>query len=263
MAVQSGDKLAMPRSTSAAACRLLIDPPGEGALQMAIDEVLLASAAKTGTASLRFYEWSRPTLSLGYFQPYHQRHGHVESRNCAVVRRPTGGGAILHDQELTYSVAVPLAHPLAHDAHRLYLAAHEALEITLGNLHIPTALCDRPPGNAGEDESFLCFQRIGLGDVLLEGRKVCGSAQRRRRGAILQHGSVLVRTSPFAPQLAGIVEISGKSLDIETLRNGWQRAIAEKLALSIVPGELSLAERAAAGRLAAEKYAAMAWTRRR
>src|SRR5687767_13677741 len=91
--------------------RLLIDPPASGAWNMAVDEALLASAA-AGVATLRFYTWSQPTLSLGYFQHAHQRDAHAASRSCPLVRRASGGGAILHDRELTYSLAVPLRQRL-------------------------------------------------------------------------------------------------------------------------------------------------------
>src|SRR6202022_2425224 len=97
-------------STSDAGWRLLLDPPATGAWNMAVDEVLLDGVA-VGSAppSLRFYEWAPPCLSLGYFQPFEV----VDVDGCRslgvdVVRRPTGGRAILHDRELTYSVALPL-----------------------------------------------------------------------------------------------------------------------------------------------------------
>ena len=92
-------------------CRLIDDGAAIGARQMALDEALLESAAERGSATLRFYRWSEPTLSLGYFQDYAERDSHAASRNCALVRRQTGGGAILHDRELTYSLAIPRAHP--------------------------------------------------------------------------------------------------------------------------------------------------------
>ncbi len=93
--------------------RLLIDPPAPGAWNMAVDEVLLDWSAQSGGYAWRFYRWDEPTLSLGYFQPYEDRQRHPPSRACPAVRRATGGGAILHDAELTYSLAVPAGSPLA------------------------------------------------------------------------------------------------------------------------------------------------------
>src|SRR5436190_23090463 len=93
---------------------------------MAVDEALLINAAERGTATLRFYRWSEPTLSLGYFQRCDDRHQHAASRECAIVRRQTGGGAILHDRELTYSIALPATHPFASQSEKLYAAVHDA-----------------------------------------------------------------------------------------------------------------------------------------
>src|SRR4051812_36941289 len=91
------------------ACRVLFDPPAEGAWNMAVDEALGEAAAETKIATLRFYGWSRPTLSLGYFQKHDERVAHVGSAGCELVRRASGGGAIVHDRELTYSLALPCA----------------------------------------------------------------------------------------------------------------------------------------------------------
>ncbi len=85
--------------------RLIIDPPATGPWNMAIDEVLAHSAAERGVNTLRFYSWDPPTLSLGYFQRATDRQTHISSSTCAWVRRTSGGGAILHDRELTYSFA--------------------------------------------------------------------------------------------------------------------------------------------------------------
>ena len=80
--------------------RLIIDSPAEGAWNMAVDEALLDSCSRTGMPTLRFYQWSKATLSLGYFQRHRDREQHVASRDCPLVRRSTGGRAIIHDQEL-------------------------------------------------------------------------------------------------------------------------------------------------------------------
>ena len=107
-------------------CHLLIDPPADGAWNMAVDEVLLKAAA-AGRCCFRFYRWQVPTLSLGYFQAIDDRRRHVASFGCPVVRRSSGGGAIVHDRELTYSVALPGEHPLAMGRMLLYQAVHQTL----------------------------------------------------------------------------------------------------------------------------------------
>src|SRR3954463_4715971 len=188
---------------------------------MAVDEVLLMDAVENGNATLRFYQWSEPTLSLGYFQQLASRQQHFASRNCAVVRRQTGGGAILHDHELTYSLILPPADPLTRNTSQLYNAVHAAFIAALSkdsqNAGLERSLKCRGKQAADEsqDEPFLCFQRKSPGDVVLAQpddstvarvppRKVLGSAQRRHRGAILQHGSLLLEQSTAAPELAGL-----------------------------------------------------------
>src|SRR5262245_22040097 len=106
-------------------CRLILDSPSPGAWNMAVDEVLLVDAAENNVATLRFYGWNEPTLSLGYFQRYEDRQQHAASRECAIVRRQTGGGAILHDRELTYSLVLPPRHPFAKQNEKLYQAVHQ------------------------------------------------------------------------------------------------------------------------------------------
>src|SRR5262245_35643732 len=120
--------------------RLLIDPPASGAWNMAVDEVLLETAAIAGRATLRFYAWQEPTLSLGYFQSVADRHQHPASCDCPIVRRPSGGGAILHDRELTYSIALPQSQAQSKAAHDLYAVFHQSLIATLGELGIAAEL---------------------------------------------------------------------------------------------------------------------------
>ena len=103
---------------------------------MAVDEMLLERAQEQAAACLRFYGWSEPTLSLGYFQTYADRQEHPPSLPCAAVRRLTGGGAIVHDAELTYSIVLPGTHPLAAHRDELYQAVHGCLIEALERLGI-------------------------------------------------------------------------------------------------------------------------------
>ena len=105
----------------------MIDQRALGAWQMAVDEALLESAAERGVPTLRFYQWSEPTLSLGYFQHHADRLAHPDSRACPLVRRATGGGAIVHDVELTYSLALPGTHSFARESFALYGRVHQAI----------------------------------------------------------------------------------------------------------------------------------------
>ena len=140
--------------------RLIVDAPATGAVNMARDEVLLRSAALEGTPTLRFYRWSEPTLSLGYFQPWQQRFEHPPSRVCAAVRRASGGGAIVHDEELTYSFATRTDARWA--AEDLYVDFHQTLVDCLQVFGIQCEL--RPPiRDRSGPEPFLCFQRRAAG----------------------------------------------------------------------------------------------------
>jgi lipoate-protein ligase A len=198
---------------------------------MAIDEALLEAAAE-GQGTLRFYRWSEPTLSLGYFQPYADRRQHEPSRQCAVVRRASGGGAILHDIELTYSLAVPAAHPLAADRLGCYQAMHAALVEALADWGVQAVVLQQADKESHNRQPFLCFQRRAPGDVLVDGVKIAGSAQRRCRGAVLQHGSVLLGRSAAAPELPGLADLSGKQVDHRQLLDAW----LEKMGTGTSPG---------------------------
>ena len=132
--------------------RLLLDPPASGAWNMAVDEVLLEAAAADGQCTLRFYRWEEPTLSLGYFQTYADRWQHEPSSHAAVVRRMSGGGAILHDAELTYSFAVPSHHPLANNRLGFYQAVHTALIEALAQWGIEAAMFAQGEGGRRKAE---------------------------------------------------------------------------------------------------------------
>jgi lipoate-protein ligase A len=264
--------------------RLILDPPGEGAWNMAVDDALLETAAAGGEPTLRYYQWHAPTLSLGYFQSVADRQSHLASRDCSLVRRQTGGGAILHDHELTYSLALPPATARARRSEAWYELVHNALIRALADLGIEAELAGTNAAIAGatmgiagrqaglavvqagrrmQREPFLCFQRLARYDVVAMGFKVCGSAQRSRRGAVLQHGSLLVSKSAQAPELPGIAEATGTELSTSTLAAIWRPPLASSLEVDFVPSSLTQGERQAAKRLVSEKYGSAAWNRRR
>lgn len=272
-------------------CRLIFEAPAAGTWNMAVDEALLAAAADEGNATLRFYTWSEPTLSLGYFQPHAERTAHAASGSCPVVRRPSGGGAIVHDRELTYALSLPAGHPLAQSAQRLYTAVHTAVIETLEHWLAPGSgepsarrlvmVCNREQqgqrhgGDAAAQtsgEPFLCFERRANGDVILtgpdcdhdsRGHKILGSAQRRRQGALLQHGSLLLATSRAAPQLPGLSDLIDRPLAAMELANSLAAAVTRKLCLIDAGTQLPASVISAAARIEADKYASPAWTLRR
>ena len=251
---------------------LLLDPPASGPWNMAVDEALLEAAAADGQCTLRFYRWAEPTLSLGYFQTCADRRRHPASADCSVVRRPSGGGAILHDIELTYSLAVPERHPLAVGRLQTYRVVHQSLVEALRQWGIEAGLfarstaaltltlSQRERGPSTERQPFLCFQRRSPGDVLVGGVKIAGSAQRRCRGAVLQHGSLLLARSHAAPELDGLKELSDRAIVVEELIQAWLERLAGALDFTWRRGSLAEPHRRRAAQLAAEKYGAAAWT---
>jgi lipoate-protein ligase A len=255
---------------------------------MAVDEALLIDAAEHNTAALRFYGWNEPTLSLGYFQRYADRQQHAASLACTVVRRQTGGGAILHDRELTYSLTLPASHPLTKQNEKLYRIVHEAFIETLS---LPDDAPDsvRPLQIRGDvprlpprEEPFLCFQRKSPGDVVFvsaidpknDGNmplrpdppvasKILGSAQRRHRGALLQHGSLLLERSLAAPELKGWRDLGNPTVAVKAVISAAARQIGQALRLDFHEAKLPKGLESIASEIANNKYRSPAWTKRR
>ena len=175
--------------TAATPFRLLIDGPSPGAWNMAVDEMLLDAATEQEGGCLRFYRWQEPTLSLGYFQAYDQRHQHAASLACPVVRRLTGGGAILHDVELTYSIILPGRHRLAAQRNTLYEAAHGCLIESLGDLAITATLQGDGERKAEKGRAVLVFSASCAGrrvDRRHEDRRQRAASSSRRHSATRQ-----------------------------------------------------------------------------
>ena len=248
-----------------AVVRLLFDPPASGPWNMAVDESLLETAAATGRAALRFYQWQVPTLSLGYFQSAADRQQHAASRDCPLVRRASGGGAILHDRELTYGIAIaPSGHFVASE---LYDIAHQTLIAALAQFGVAAALyrastqCKSTA--ATPSPPFLCFQRRTCSDIVCGEAKIVGSAQRRRRGGVLQHGSIVLARSPLAPEVPGLLELTGQPIEPQELANAWTSVLGIRLGWELTPGELTNKEAARAKELVESRFGASEYTARR
>jgi lipoate-protein ligase A len=242
--------------------RVLVDAAAGGAWNMAVDEALLETAARQAQPTLRFYRWAPATLSLGYFQPLAHRHEHPPSGACPLVRRASGGGAIVHDREWTYSLAMPGDRLPGQGAIGLYDLVHAALEAALGGWGI---VAHRWPGgrSPAARPPFLCFQRRAAGDIVVQGNKVCGSAQRRLRGAVLQHGSLLLARSPAAPELPGLAELAPAGPSESQVLEAWLEELRGRLGLKFAASGLSAEEIDSAGRRTEGKYASSGWTERR
>jgi lipoate-protein ligase A len=271
---------AFSASMSDCAWRLLLDPPASGAWNMAVDEVLLDGvAAGSAPPTLRFYQWAPPCLSLGYFQPFEV----VDVEGCRalgvdLVRRPTGGRAILHDRELTYSVAMP-ARMLGDDGGVLpsYHRLSQALEAGLNRLGVPVVLAPESAAQAAPAHGPVCFDRPSAHEILLDGRKLVGSAQVRRATAILQHGSILIEPRianllaclrlPDGPAggliedgVAGLAEVG--NFEPARIAAALADAFGERFGVAVARGPLRPDEWQAVEALAASKYQTAAWTER-
>ncbi|MFH1300703.1 MAG: biotin/lipoate A/B protein ligase family protein [Planctomycetota bacterium] len=248
-------------------CRLIIEPaPLTGSWNMAVDESLLESAASQEVCSLRWYRWDQPTISLGYFQKNETEDQNDTWKNLPRVRRLSGGGAILHHHELTYSFAVPASHPLSRSLPDLYLTIHQPLIDVLSAHDLQVEF--RGTSITVKSEPFLCFGRGDERDLVFDGHKILGSAQRRRRGAIVQHGSLLLLTSEYAPHFPGLLNQFGQtSLYNETfltqLTEEFSEAISRAIGLPLQSQNLTDEELSLATRLEKEKYTQVSWTSRK
>lgn len=159
---------------------------------MALDEALLSRARRTGEGVLRLYTWSRPTLSLGRHQTARGRYRieRLRALGIDVVRRPTGGRAVLHDREITYSVTAPCARagPLRESYDRI----NRLLVVGLAELGVHVAPASQTTSRAPLPGVRPCFETPTAGELIWGGRKLVGSAQWRDREVMLQHGSILL-----------------------------------------------------------------------
>lgn len=278
----------MSAHASISVARLIIDEPASGPWNMAVDAAILQSLQPDDPPTLRFYRWSRPTLSLGYFQSLSERARHPESKSIDVVRRATGGGAIVHDREWTYSLSMAASSRTVGASAWLYQAIHRCISEALAAESIPVCRYGLAPApaNGVDSEPFLCFQRRTTEDLVISGYKILGSAQRRSAVGLLQHGSLLLAASPFAPQLPGIIELrgpvvaesavdSGPNWDASRCREGIVNdiglplmrkiaaAVAETLKWEWGAGSLSSLEHALARQIQDERFSQQRWTARK
>lgn len=240
-------------------CRLLPYALADGPHNMAADEVLLYSA-QCGQLSLRFYGWTEPTVSLGYFQASAEREKDPRLKVLPFVRRPTGGATLVHHHELTYALALPpglyrkVDEPWLTRMHRIIASA-------LARLGIPCRLSAKQ--DQQQTNSPLCFQQFTPGDVLVEGSKIAGSAQRRQRGCLLQHGAILLRASPHALSLPGIQELAGRDLTSEACQTAIVEEFQQDTGWDLKEIPWQAAEQEMLALLLSEKYSSAKWNNKR
>jgi lipoate-protein ligase A len=205
---------------------------------MAVDAALMDRARTTGETVLRVYTWSAPTLSFGRHQRVRGLYDaeRLRAAGVDVVRRPTGGRAILHHRELTYSVTAPEREN--ESLRSTYARINGMLLSALSRLGVHATLA-APAARARIPDGAPCFEEPAAGELEVAGRKLVGSAQLRESGALLQHGSILVdddqplvsslaeRAIPVAPAPATLREILGRAAEPSELAEAFASAMRE------------------------------------
>ena len=243
---------------------------------MAVDEAMLEGVdGGVSPATLRFSGWCEPTISLGYFQKYAEFLNQDEViRRMPLVRRITGGGAILHDDELTYSLVLPTGGKEKIEIENLYRLMHDAFIEVLAGWSVPVAYrgeIDGKGDNAGGTPAvrsnmrrgpFFCFARHYRLDLVIEEKKLLGSAQRRLKNAVLQHGSLILGRRFQQQQAAELKAAAGERFELKQLIDQMAALVSSRLKLQPVEGRLSDEEHRRSMMLE-KKYAGETWNRRR
>ncbi len=234
--------------------RLLVDPPLNGATNMARDAALLAARI---CPSLRFYRWAKPTLSLGYFQTTDGLDFQgIKARGGEIVRRSTGGKAILHEHELTYSICCPEDGQLKGGPAQEMQTIHIAIKDYLSGLcQGEVELRGDTRLTSDREQSSWCFEDSSPLDLVLKQRKLLGSAARRQQGWVLFHGSLVISPPQETPNIAA----TNCEPELECLANCFSQA----LNYNFQAGEWEAAELLLSEKFSATRYANPDFTFRR
>ncbi|MBT3321503.1 MAG: lipoate--protein ligase family protein [Anaerolineae bacterium] len=265
--------------------RLYISPPSTGAWNMAVDEAILENIVSgVSHPTLRLYAWNPPCLSLGRSQPYTDIDAaSLKKQGWDVVRRPTGGRAILHTDELTYSIIAQ--NDNQHFQGSILESYQHLAKMLLAALKDLGAAVEMKKEKRKESRNFnpVCFETPSAYEITVNGKKLIGSAQARQKGGILQHGSL-----PLIGDLTRITEVLafpdtqerqtaaekllksastlksalGYGVDWDRASKSFIRAFESVLGISLIPKDLSEAERSRASDLIQKKYAHPDWTER-
>ena len=265
--------------------RLLITPLARGAWNMAIDQSILEHIGRgESLPTLRLYAWDPACLSLGHAQPFSDVDvGRLKERGWEVVRRATGGRAILHTDELTYSVIAPNDEPRVEGGVlESYNRLAEALLLAVKNLELPVEMKEGKADSNGRTNP-ICFEVPSTYEITVNGKKLIGSAQARKKEGVLQHGSLpltgdlaricqaLVFENESARQAASSRLLSraatvesalGRAVSWEAAAQAFVNAFEAQLGLSLKREELSESESKRADELVKEKYDHPMWTER-
>ena len=266
--------------------RLILSPPESGAMNMAIDEALLEAVCEGLSApTLRLYRWEPACLSVGYAQSIGQvDRARLHRHGWDLVRRPTGGRAILHVDELTYSVVAPASHEVVAGG---VLPSYQRLSTALcaALLRMGLRVETHPASSLGDAARAnpVCFEVPSAYELTVDGKKLVGSAQVRRRAGVLQHGSLPLRgdisrildglrfeqeeeRSGAAHRLleraATVESLIGEAATWERAAECWILGFQDALGLSLQQEDLSDAEARGAAQLSVERYRNPSWTER-
>jgi lipoate-protein ligase A len=265
--------------------RLLITPAMRGAWNMAVDQAILEAVGRGACLpTLRLYAWQPACLSLGYAQPFKDVDVlRLKSNGWDVVRRATGGRAILHTDELTYSVSAP-----PDEAHvqgsvlESYRHLARALLAAVRALGLPVEMEQNAP-LPGAEKGPVCFEVPSAYEIVVGGKKLIGSAQARKKEGVLQHGTLplcgdlarIAQVLAFADEAAReraarnllahattVESVSGRVIAWETAAQAFVGAFESELGLKFERGELSGGEKERAEELVHKKYDHPDWTER-
>ena len=263
--------------------RLVRSGHSDGYTNMALDEAIMWAVGKgTAPPTLRFYGWQPPAVSLGYFQELEESidRGEIHKRGWGLVRRPTGGRAILHDDEVTYSVCLPQQLlPQGDSVVQSYRELSRGIEAGLQLLGVAAELGAKhdQQKRTGRRQPVICFAQTARVDMTVAGRKIVGSAQVRRDGIILQHGSIPL-TLDWAAHLAvmpprdssqggpglrqaavPVADAVERPVSFDEVCEALIAGFSEVLGIAVAETPLTPQEQQRAARLRAEKYATDAW----
>ncbi len=273
-------------STTRQAWRLILSPSQPGPRNMAVDEAILEAVASGGAPpTLRLYAWQPPCLSLGYAQPVTDVDREALGRlGWDLVRRPTGGRAILHTDEITYAVIAPDDDPLVAGG---VLASYRRLSLgllaALRRLGLEPEVKGDEPVPQATRHNPVCFQVPSAYEITVRGKKLVGSAQVRRRGAVLQHGTLplqgdiarVCQALRFADETqraqaaalvraraATVESLLGRAVTWEEAAEALRWGFTRGLGLTLRAVDLSQGEEQRAAHWVQERYAHPEWTER-
>lgn len=259
---------------------------------MAVDEAILwAHSEGIVPPTVRFYGWNPATLSIGYFQKAHKDvdHHFLQDKGLGFVRRPTGGRAVLHDQELTYSVVLSEAHPFipssVNESYRILSRGLMEGFLALGlDARMVSLSNESEKAKFATLSTAACFDSPSWYELVVEGRKVAGSAQMRHQGTLLQHGSILLdfdiellfkslifpseekrqeMMNAFREKAISIKQLSGQNITYETAVKAFTKGFERGLGIQLEPAVLTNQEIEQAQILYDTKYSEPSWNFRK